>query len=76
VDAVVTVCEQAGLARVVARLWPVGVVKGQVPPCAADHRILPYTANLALEAWAPGKGECIAEWRRRFRRGRVRGRLI
>jgi hypothetical protein len=39
---------------------------------AADHRILPCTANLALEAWAPGKGECIAEWRQRFRRSRVR----
>jgi SHS2 domain-containing protein len=25
------------------------------------HRILPHTADLALEAWAPGKGECIAE---------------
>ena len=32
----------------------------------ADHRILPYTVNLALEAWAPGKGERVAEWRRRF----------
>jgi tRNA-splicing ligase RtcB len=28
VDAVVDVCEQAGLARAVARLRPLGVVKG------------------------------------------------
>ncbi len=28
---------------------------------AAGHRIVPHTADLALEAWAPGKGECIAE---------------
>ena len=28
---------------------------------AAGHRILPHTADLALEAWAPGKEECIAE---------------
>jgi SHS2 domain-containing protein len=27
----------------------------------AGHRILPHTADLALEAWAPAKGECIAE---------------
>jgi SHS2 domain-containing protein len=26
----------------------------------AGHRILSHTADLALEAWAPGKGECIA----------------
>jgi len=27
----------------------------------AGHRILPHAADLALEAWAPAKGECIAE---------------
>jgi SHS2 domain-containing protein len=27
----------------------------------AGHRILPHTADLALEAWAPAKGACIAE---------------
>lgn len=27
---------------------------------AAGHRILPHTADIALEAWAPGKDECIA----------------
>jgi SHS2 domain-containing protein len=27
----------------------------------AGHRILQHTADLALEAWAPTKGECIAE---------------
>lgn len=26
----------------------------------AGHRILPHTADLVLEAWAPAKGECIA----------------
>ena len=26
----------------------------------AGHRILPHTADLALEAWAPTKEECIA----------------
>jgi protein archease len=26
----------------------------------AGHRILSHTADLALEAWAPAKGECIA----------------
>jgi SHS2 domain-containing protein len=28
---------------------------------AAGHRILPHTADLALEAWAPAKHDCIAE---------------
>jgi SHS2 domain-containing protein len=27
----------------------------------AGHRVLPHTADLALEAWAPAKHECIAE---------------
>lgn len=27
---------------------------------AAGYRILPHAADLALEAWAPAKGECIA----------------
>jgi len=27
----------------------------------AGHRILPHAADLALEAWASAKGECIAE---------------
>lgn len=27
----------------------------------AGHRLLPHTADLALEAWAPTRGECIAE---------------
>lgn len=28
---------------------------------AAGHQILPHTADLALEAWAPAKGACIAQ---------------
>jgi SHS2 domain-containing protein len=28
---------------------------------AAGHRILAHPADLALEAWAPGKYECLAE---------------
>lgn len=28
---------------------------------AAGHRILPHTADLALEAWAPTRQECIAQ---------------
>jgi SHS2 domain-containing protein len=28
---------------------------------STGHRILPHTADLALEAWAPARGECIAE---------------
>jgi SHS2 domain-containing protein len=28
---------------------------------AAGHRTLPHTADLALEAWAPTRAECIAE---------------
>lgn len=27
----------------------------------AGHRILPHTADMALEAWAPDKAACIAE---------------
>jgi SHS2 domain-containing protein len=28
---------------------------------SAGHRMLPHTADLALEAWAPARAECIAE---------------
>lgn len=28
---------------------------------ASGHRIVPHTADVALEAWAPGRSECIAE---------------
>ena len=27
----------------------------------AGHRILPHTADLALEAWAPAKDQCLAQ---------------
>lgn len=27
----------------------------------AGHRLIPHTADLALEAWAPGKEQCITE---------------
>lgn len=27
----------------------------------SGHRILPHTADLALEAWAPARSECMAE---------------
>ena len=30
-------------------------------PVPAGHRTLPHTADLALEAWAPTRKECIAE---------------
>jgi SHS2 domain-containing protein len=28
---------------------------------AAGHRVVPHTADLALESWAPTKGECLAQ---------------
>jgi SHS2 domain-containing protein len=38
-----------------------GSPAGSRRAAAAGHRILPHTADLALEAWAKGKYDCIAE---------------
>lgn len=34
---------------------------GEAHSVAAGHRVVPHTADLIVEAWAPSKGECLEQ---------------
>ncbi len=61
VDEVVRTCEQAGLARRVARLRPDRRGQGVAMRTASRAPTLPHPADLMLQAWAPTPEGCIAE---------------
>lgn len=34
---------------------------GSAPPAAVGHRLLPHTADCAIEAWGPDRASCLTE---------------